>query len=82
MPAKVQFWRQAVIVPMNERQIKVLDRLLDGFEGELTASKWAALAKCSSDTVLRDLNELVQYGVLLKSAAGGCSTSCELLVLP
>ncbi|CAM5552011.1 Fic family protein [Eoetvoesiella caeni] len=72
--AKAKFWQQAATIPMNERQIKVLNRLLDGFEGNLTTSKWAAIAKCSQDTALRDITELVQYEVLQKTAAGGRST--------
>jgi Fic family protein len=65
-------------VPLNERQIKLLNKLLDGFEGKLTSSKWAAIAKCSQDTALRDITELLQLGVLQKSAASGRSTSYEL----
>lgn len=72
---KAKFWQHAANVPMNERQIKVLNRLLDGFEGKLTTSKWAALAKCSQDTALRDITELLQYRILKKSSAGGRSTS-------
>ncbi|WP_205012750.1 hypothetical protein [Nitrosomonas sp. HPC101] len=49
---------------MNERQIKVLNRLPDRFEGKLTTSKWAALAKCSQDTALRDITELLLHDVL------------------
>lgn len=75
---KAKFWQQAATIPMNERQIKVLNRLLDGFEGKLTTSKWAALAKCSSDTALRDITELLHYGVLHRTAAGGRSTCYEL----
>lgn len=75
--AKAKFWQQTATIPMNERQIKVLNRLLDGFEGKLTTSKWAALARCSTDTALRDVNELVQYGVLQRSQARGRSTSYE-----
>ena len=63
---------------MNQRQIKFLNRLLDGFEGKLTSSKWAAIAKCSPDTALRDINELVGNDVLRKSSSGGRSTSYEL----
>lgn len=76
--AKSRFWQHWATTPMNERQIKVLNRLLDGFEGKLTSSKWAAIAKCSPDSALRDLNELLALGVLHKSAAGGRSTSYEL----
>lgn len=63
---------------MNERQIKLVNRLLDGFDGKLTSSKWAAIAKCSEDTALRDINELVQLGALRKSESGGRGTSYEL----
>jgi len=49
---------------MNDRQLKLLNRMLDGFDGKLTSRKWATMAKCSSDTALRDINELVERGVL------------------
>lgn len=78
---KARFWQRWAAIPMNERQIKVLNRLLDGFEGKLSSSKWAALAKCSSDTALRDINELVAQGVLFKEAAGGRSTGYALAAL-
>ena len=76
--AKARFWQRFAGVPMNKRQITLLNRLLDGFEGKLTTSKWAATAKCSSDTALRDISELLSQGVLRKSTAGGRSTSYEL----
>lgn len=76
--AKARFWRQWAQVPMNERQVKLLNKLLDGFEGKLTTSKWAAIAKCSTDTALRDINDLVVRGVLRKTDAGGRSTGYEL----
>ena len=63
---------------MNGRQIKLLDKLLDGFDGKLTSSKWAVIAKCSPDTALRDITELLDRGALMKSAAGGRSTNYEL----
>jgi Fic family protein len=56
----------------------VLNRLLDGFEGDLTTSKWAKMAKCSSDAALRDISGLVEAGVLVCNAAGGRSTSYAL----
>lgn len=68
--ATAHFWRRMATIPINERQIKVLNRLLDGFEGKLTTSKWAALAKCSQDTALRDITELMQHEVLQRAAAG------------
>ena len=72
---KARFWQQWATTPMNERQLKLLNKLLDGFEGKLTSSKWAAIAKCSPDTALRDINDLLARGVLRKSDAGGRSTS-------
>ena len=64
---------------MNDRQIKLLNKLLDGFDGKLTSSKWAAIGKCSKDTALRDITDLVERGVLQKSQASGRSTSYELM---
>ena len=74
--AKARFWSAPVV--LNERQRLVLNRLLDGFEGKLTSSKWAKLAKCSQDTALRDIDDLVRRGVLVKDPAGGRSTSYSL----
>ncbi len=71
---KAQFWQRWAGTPLNERQISLLNRLLDGFEGKLTNAKWAALAKCSPDTALRDINDLLARGVLHKLAGGGRST--------
>ncbi|MEI7614054.1 MAG: Fic family protein [Betaproteobacteria bacterium] len=75
---KTRFWQLWATTPMNERQIKLLNSLLDGFDGKLTSSKWATIVKCSADTALRDINELVALGVLEKSASGGRSTSYEI----
>ena len=75
---KVRFWQCWAGTPLNERQVKLINRLLDDFEGKLTSSKCAAIAKCSSDTALRDITELIASGVLMKSDAGGRSTSYEL----
>ena len=79
---KARFWQRLAGMALNARQVKVLNRLLDGFEGKLTSSKWAALAKCSADTALRDINELVALGVLQRADAGGRSTSYELMLPP
>jgi Fic family protein len=57
----------------------MVNRLLDGFEGKLTSSKWAQLTKCSQDTALRDIDDLIAKGVLAKDAAGGRSTSYSLV---
>ncbi|MDI9332043.1 MAG: Fic family protein [Alphaproteobacteria bacterium] len=73
--AKTRFWQRWASTPLNGRQVKLLNRLLDGFEGKLTSSKWAAIAKCSPDTALRDINDLLTRGVLRRSDAGGRSTS-------
>ena len=75
---KARFWKTLGDVPINQRQRLVLNRLLDGFEGNLTTSKWAKIAKCSSDTALRDIAELVERGVLVRNAAGGRSTTYTL----
>ncbi|WP_410499172.1 Fic family protein [Chitinibacter sp. S2-10] len=75
---KANFWQRWSATPFNERQIKLLNRLQDGFDGKLTSKKWAAIAKCSTDTALRDINELLNLGVLHKSESGGRSTSYEL----
>jgi Fic family protein len=78
---KTRFWQRWAApgsVPLNERQVKLVNLLLDGFDGKLTSSKWAAIAKCSPDTALRDITDLLARGVLQKSDAGGRSTSYEL----
>jgi Fic family protein len=75
---KTHFWQRWAASPLNERQIKLLNRLLNGFDGKLTTSKWAATAKCSPDTALRDIGELVALGVLRRSVSGGRSTAYEL----
>lgn len=73
--AKARFWERLQGVPLNERQTVVLNRLLDGFEGKLTTSKYAALAKCSQDTALRDILQLVEQGILVRGPERGRSTS-------
>ena len=75
---KTKFWRRWSGSPLNERQIKLLNRLLDGFDGKLTSSKWASIAKCSPDTALRDINELVALGALRRMPGGGRSTAYEI----
>lgn len=79
---KARSWQRWAGLPLNQRQIKLLNRLLDGFDGKLTSSKWAAIAKCSPDTALRDINDLLACGVLRKTEGGGRSTGYELEVLP
>ena len=77
--SKERFWRSVDEVAVNDRQRAMLNRLLDGFEGKLTTKKWAQIAKCSHDTALRDINELIAHGVLIRSEAGGPRTSYELV---
>ncbi len=72
---KARFRERAAGLSLNERQRLVLNRLLDGFEGKLTTSKWAKLAKCSQDTALRDIAFLVAHGLLARNPGGGRSTS-------
>ena len=72
---KAAFWNAHATLRWNERQRRVVERLLGDFEGKLTTSKWAILAKCSQDTALRDIDALVQAGILTKDQAGGRSTS-------
>jgi Fic family protein len=75
---KAQFWQRWAGSPMNARQTQVLNRVLDGFEGKLTNAKWAAIGKCSADTALRDINDLLERGVLRRLEGGGRSTGYEL----
>jgi Fic family protein len=75
---KARFWQRFAAESLNDRQIEVLNRLLDGFEGKLTSSKWASIAKCSQDTAYRDILDLVERGALQKDPGGGRSTSYSL----
>ena len=75
---KARFWQQHRDVPLNDRQRVMLNRLLDGFEGKLTTSKWAVITKCSSDTALRDILDLLKRGVLVRNLGAGRSTSYSL----
>jgi Fic family protein len=78
--AKARFWEKLDGLSLNERQRSVLNRLLDGFEGKLTTSKWAKLTKSSQDTATRDIQELVKLDVLERSTEGGRSTSYNLML--
>ena len=75
---KARFWQTVRDVPINGRQRLVLNRVLDGFEGKLTTSKWVTIAKCSSDTALRDIVDLVERGVLIRNPGAGRNTSYSL----
>lgn len=75
---KHRFWQRWAQAPLNPRQRKLLNRLLDGFDGKLTSSRWASMASCSPDTALRDINELLSLGVLRRMPGGGRSTAYAL----
>lgn len=75
---KANFWQKHSAITMNERQRKMINKLFDGFEGKLTTSKWAKITKCSTDTALRDIQDLVNKTILQKEEAGGRSTNYEL----
>lgn len=77
--AKARFWDRIKDVQLNERQRFVINRRLDGFEGKLTTSKYAALAKCSQDTAYRDILKLMEQRVLVQNPEGGRSTSYSLM---
>lgn len=75
---KARFWEKHAGVSLNDRQRNLLNQLLDGFEGKLTSSKWAKIAKCSPDTALRDITDLLERGILIRGEGGGRSTSYAL----
>jgi Fic family protein len=76
--AKSHFWQTHADAGFNSRQRDMVNRLLEGFDGKLTSSKWAKIEKCSQDTALRDIDDLIARGALVKDAAGGRSTSYAL----
>lgn len=78
---KADFWNRNSKTIFNERQNKVLNKLLDGFEGKLTSMKWAKFTKCSKDTAIRDINDLINKDILQKESAGGRSTNYELKIM-
>lgn len=77
---KAKFWETHAGESFNDRQRKVINQLLDGFEGKLNSSKWAKFTKCSQDTALRDINDLLERGILAKDDAGGRSTGYHLVI--
>jgi Fic family protein len=77
---KARFWERAARLSINDRQRLVLNRLLDGFTGKLTTKKWALIAKSSHDTALRDIQGLIDQGLLKKDEGGGRSTSYSLVL--
>jgi Fic family protein len=75
---KNEFWKIHEITELNERQRLVLNKLFDDFDGKLKSSKWAKIAKCSPDTALRDIKDLIDKGILRQEQQGGRSTNYEL----
>ncbi|MCC7296959.1 MAG: Fic family protein [Bacteroidia bacterium] len=75
---KAEFWKLHSNTILNDRQRKVINRLIDGFDGKLTTSKWAKMNKCSQDTALRDIKDLIEKGILRQEESGGRSTNYEL----
>lgn len=75
---KAKFWENLNLIVLNDRQKLMINKLLDGFDGKLTSSKWAKIAKCSQDTAGRDIQNLVDKGIIIKDSAGGRSTSYSL----
>ncbi len=77
---KTKFWDKHFDTPINERQRKIINMLWDGFDGKLNTSKWAKICKCSQDTALRDIHNLIEKGILRQTDEGGRSTNyvpCE-----
>lgn len=77
---KAQFWNRLRDTAINERQRLVLNRMLNGFEGKLTSSKYSKLAKTSQDTASRDITDLIEKGALVRDPGGGRSTSYSLAI--
>ncbi len=75
---KADFWDKHKNTELNSRQRLMLNKLLDGFEGKLKTSKWAKITKCSQDTALRDIKDLIEKGILRQEKSGGRSTNYEL----
>ena len=75
---KAHFWETHAGASFNNRQRIILNQLIDGFQGKLTSSRWAKLAKCSQDTALRDIGDLIRRNVLIREAPGGRSTGYSL----
>ena len=78
---KSEFWDKHEDAVINSRQRLMLNKLLDGFDGKLKSSKWAKITKCSADTALRDIKDLIEKGILKQEESGGRSTNYELLQL-
>ncbi len=76
---KARFWEKHATTTLNDRQLTTINRLLDNFYGKLNSSKWATLNKCSTDTALRDIQDLIKKNILVRENEGGRSTSYRLI---
>lgn len=76
---KADFWDKHIETELNARQRLMLNKMLDGFDGKLTSSKWAKITKASQQTALRDIQDLIDKNILQKEPQGGRSTNYELL---
>ena len=76
---KAKFWEIHKNTPINERQRLIINKLFDGFDGKLQSSKWAKICKCSQDTAIRDIKDLMEKGILQQEQQGGRSTNYELI---
>jgi Fic family protein len=72
---KVRFWERNALIGLNDRQKLMINKLFENFTGKLNTSKWAKITKCSQDTALRDIQDLIEKGILTKAPGGGRSTS-------
>ena len=77
---KARFWDTHAQTSLNERQRTMLNKLLDGFDGKLTSGKWAKITKCSADTALNDIKDLMVKDILCKAEDGGRSTNYVLSI--
>lgn len=79
---RTAFWQTYATTPLNERQVQMLRKLRDDFFGKLTTDKWAKMMRCSKDTALRDIKDLVQKGILMQLEGGGRNTAYRLTITP
>jgi Fic family protein len=77
--SKAMFWEKHRDIPMNERQRKIMNMIFDGLSGKLTTSRWAKITKCSTDTALRDINDMIEKGILIRGEAGGRNAEYKLI---
>lgn len=75
---RTRFWESKRETPLNSRQQKMVDTMLDDFYGKLNVSKWAKMCSCSTDTALRDIQDLQVKNILTKDEGGGRSTSYKI----